>query len=131
MTELTREEKRAYVFQTGKGGIQTLAVIDRLKGYLNYREEDKAGSEFIDKIIHRHAVLMNRCYDSLIDSGTVDQKDVVSLREHLVILKEYFKILSEHDILTRKIKETKGINESAPKKPVKRTRRPFEKQQDR
>ena len=128
--ELTLEEKKKYAFLVGKGGIQSLALIETLRSQMDYLERNQVGSEFLSKIMRRHAELMNRCYDSLIDNGEVESRDVCALREHLIIIKDYFNIISRYDSEIKKIKESKELNDEKveEKKTTKRTRRPFLKQ---
>ena len=130
MSELTLEEKRKYVFLTGKGGIEALATIDALRPFIEMAESE-IGKEFLSEDIKDHAFLINKCFESLIRDGQADQKDVIKLQLTFGRLKRHYDRLSNYEHLVAKVRAAKEVDAkvsgSEGPRPKKRTRRPFGK----
>lgn len=76
---ISDEEQKNYLAVVGKRGLSTLALIQKLSpivGALN----SELGSQFLKDDIEQHARLINKVYDSLMDKGTADQRDVIELQ---------------------------------------------------
>jgi hypothetical protein len=131
MSELTLEEKRKYVFLTGKGGIEALATIDALRPFIEMAQSD-VGKEFLEEDIKDHAFLINKCFDSLIKDGATDQRDVIKLQLTYGRLKKHYDRLTKYEGLVAKVKAAKEADAKVSgtgARPKKRTRRPFGKAQ--
>jgi len=125
MTELTKEEKRKYVFAVGAGGIKALATIEELRPFIEWWESE-SGQQDVGEDIEAHAYIFNRCYNLLIKGETPTPLDIAKLQLTLGRLMKYRARLVNYETLMAKRNETKDDG-TATKKPTKRTRRPFEK----
>ena len=99
------EERREYVKNVGKGGIQLLIVIDRLRPIVNLWMENDLGKQFLDDYIKDHITLMNKVYDSIIEKGEANREDLLSLKITYGHLKKIGSTINNYDNLVAKGKK--------------------------
>ena len=107
---ISDEERKHYLEVVGKRGLQTLALINKLSPIVSALNSE-FGSQFLNDDIEQHAKLINKVYDSLMDTGIAEQRDVIHLQLlHGRLLNSYHKIAkyeeSLHEVKTAKKGET-------------------------
>jgi hypothetical protein len=76
---ISDEEMRTYLVQTGKGGLKTLGLIEKLRPFVEMMQTD-LGSAMLKEDVEQHAALINSIYNKLIDTGEVSQREVITLQ---------------------------------------------------
>jgi len=76
---LSDDEMRKYLIQAGKGGLKNLAMIEQLRPFVEMMQTD-IGSAILKEDVEAHAELINKIYNSLIDTGTAEQREVITLQ---------------------------------------------------
>ena len=76
---ISDEQMREYLVRTGKGGLKTLGIIEKLRPFVEMMQTD-LGSAILKDDVEQHSALINKIYNSLIDTGTADQREVITLQ---------------------------------------------------
>jgi hypothetical protein len=103
---LDDDERREYVKSVGKGGIQLLVVIDKLKPIVDLWLHNELGKQLLDDAIREHVKLMNKVFDSIIEKGEADRQDLIALKYTYGHLKKIGNSISNYDNLIAKGKKS-------------------------
>ena len=100
------DQIKGYLEVVGKKGLKTLGIIETLRPVVE-RSESDLGKEFLKEDIEQFVLLFNKTYDSLIKTGTADQKEVIALQLLHHRLLNISEKLNLYEDMVKKVKERK------------------------
>jgi hypothetical protein len=91
---ISNDERIAYLSKIGKKGLPTLAMIDSLTPFIEMSESE-IGKELLADDLSQHQELINKIYNSLMQTGSAEQCDVIELKlRHARLKKTYDRLKS-------------------------------------
>ena len=99
------EERREYIRNVGKGGIKLLVIIEKLRPIIELWLNNEVGRQFLDEEIRQHVELLNRVFDSLIDKGEADVKDIITLKVTYSRLKRIGDLVNNYETFVERGKK--------------------------
>jgi hypothetical protein len=91
---ISQEDARQRLFDINKGKTAALSVIEELRPIIE--ELQRNDSILLRRKLDKHAILINKIFNDLIQTGQADQVNVIELRLVLADLKEIYNDLRNY-----------------------------------
>lgn len=106
---LTEADIKAYLLAVGKRGLGIIAVINKLRPFID-RMQTEIGQEFLIDDVQEHSGLINKIYEGLITDGKIEQNDVIRLQDSHKRLQKIYNKLAKYEELVNAVKSASKVN---------------------
>ena len=99
---MTSDEVRRSLIDIGQGKIVAQKVIEQLRPFVE--ELQTSGSIMLKRKLDQHALLINKIFNEIIETGNAKQQDVIELKVVLKDLKDIYNDLKNYHDATENLK---------------------------